>query len=230
MSEINLDELSELFIKNMKGQSNVAQTNQVNEQDLDNYMVSDDGLIPKNKPLDFSQNSIQLTSFDEISHTNEDLKENSTEKNIEKKKRGRKKIDPSLKKPPAPYVKKKDRVQYQKSQKISLQLPVAIEECIRHGFMVVLQPDGYYIEGFYDQTHVNSMLNGFVKLQESDNPMVLIGVDKKGMEYKISTFLDLLKFNHAVWMSCYKKSEHKKPDLKWFAFLFENGLINISPK
>ncbi len=255
MSEINLDELGDMFIKNMKGEI-TSQPIEMDDKDLDNYLVSDDGIVAKNKMNDFSQsilskNELVLNNFNQPVNQNfqpsdfstspsdivpqdlfeqENTKSETNENHVEKKKRGRKKIDPALKKKPQPYVKKKDRIHYEKNEQLSLILPPCIEEAIDKGFVVILQPDAYYIEGFYEQSHEKAFLKGFVRLQESETSTILIGVDKKGIEHRLETFDDLLQFNHVIWMNCYKSPEHRKPDLKWFPFLFEKGLVSISPK
>ncbi len=110
-------------------------------------------------------------------------------------------------------------------------LPVLIDEIIEKGFSVSLVKNGYYIEGFYGiNSSKDSNKLGFAFCQDSTEENSFIFLDAKGHKHIIKSFKDLVVFNSVVWSYFYKISDlYKKPDSKWFPYMLELDVLNITP-
>lgn len=107
-------------------------------------------------------------------------------------------------------------------------LPNLIEELLEKNFNVVLSKDGYFVNGFYSLS--TNGKKGYVFIQDTTERNVLVAYDHKGNPSAIKNFNDLVKFNSQIWSVFYKLEEHKKPDMFWFPYMLELGVLNISPK
>lgn len=108
-------------------------------------------------------------------------------------------------------------------------LPKVIEEVLKNNIEVRLTSNGYYVDGFYGLGADKGQL-GFAFAQETSEPDTLVFYDNKNAKHVIRNFEDLVKFNNHVWGAFFKLSEdYKKPDLKWFSFLLQYGVLSITP-
>lgn len=108
-------------------------------------------------------------------------------------------------------------------------LPKVIEEALANDIPVRLSKNGYYIAGFYG---LNSDTDnaGFAFAQETSEPDALVFYDSKNHRHLVKTFEDLVKFHNHVWGLFFKVSEeYKKPDILWFGFMLQYGVLNIMP-
>lgn len=108
-------------------------------------------------------------------------------------------------------------------------LPKLIGELLNKNFSVVLTQNGYYIEGFYG-IQQNESFKGYIFAQETTEDGTLAFFDAKGHKHYIKTFEELASLNSIVWGQFYKTTdEYKKPNAKWFGFMLELGVLNITP-
>lgn len=108
-------------------------------------------------------------------------------------------------------------------------LPKLIEELIEKEFTIILSNNGYYIEGFYG-LETNSKHKGFAFAQDTSESNTLVFYDTKGHKHLIKNFENLVEFNSTIWGSFIKfAEEYKKPNMKWFPYMFEYGYLNITP-
>lgn len=108
-------------------------------------------------------------------------------------------------------------------------LPKVIEEALANDIPVRLSKNGYYVAGFYG---LNSDTDnaGFAFAQETSEPDALVFYDSKNHRHLVKTFEDLVKFHNHVWGLFFKISEeYKKPDILWFGFMLQYGVLNIMP-
>lgn len=155
----------------------------------------------------------QLNQFEEPKKIEEKTQDVQQENSIVEKKKAKKKDDSGLKVIDNPIRN----------------LPSVINEVLEKNFSVILTKTGYYIEGFYGLGVENGTV-GFAFGQETNEPNVLIFFDSKGHKHVIKSFEDLVKFNNHVWGVFYKISdEYKKPNHKWFGYMLELGVLNITP-
>lgn len=108
-------------------------------------------------------------------------------------------------------------------------LPKLIEELIEKNFTVILSNNGYYIEGFYG-LETNPKYKGYVFAQDTSESNTLVVYDVKGHKTLIKNFENLVEFNSLIWGAFIKlDEEYKKPNMKWFSYMFEYGYLNITP-
>lgn len=108
-------------------------------------------------------------------------------------------------------------------------IPKVIEAALENGIPVTLSKNGYFVGGFYGLNHDNQH-QGFAFAQETSEPNALVFYDSKNHRHLIKTFEDLVKFHNHVWGLFYKVSdEYKKPDMLWFSFMLQYGVLSITP-
>lgn len=107
-------------------------------------------------------------------------------------------------------------------------LPGIIQEALNKNFSVLLNKKGYFIEGFYGIKH-ESGVPGFIFAQETTENNTLVFFDAKGHKHYIKDFNELVSLNSFVWGQFYKSEEFKKPNAKWFGYMLELGVLNITP-
>lgn len=108
-------------------------------------------------------------------------------------------------------------------------LPKLIEEVLKHNIPVRLSSNGYYIGGFYG-LNADKDNSGFAFAQETSEPEALVFYDNKNGKHLIKNFEDLVKFNNHVWGAFFKLSEeYRKPEILWFGFLLQYGVLSITP-
>jgi len=110
------------------------------------------------------------------------------------------------------------------------QLPKLINELLEKNFEIILTKNGYYVEGFYG-LHSGYKI-GYAFGQETTEQNTLVFYDAKGHKHLIKSFEDLVRFNGKVWGSFYKLNngcDYKKPNPKWFNYMLELDILNITP-
>lgn len=106
-------------------------------------------------------------------------------------------------------------------------LPDLINEILDKKFSVRLTNKGYLISGFYGLGDDEN--KGFASVQET-NTGSLIFFDNKGHKHLITNFEDVVKFHNYIWGVFFKISdEYKKPDINWFPYMLQYGVLNITP-
>lgn len=113
-------------------------------------------------------------------------------------------------------------------EKPSRKLPALVEELLEKNIPVRLTKKGYLVGGFYGLGDNEN--KGFASFQETDKSNTLVFFDNKGREHVVQSFEDLVKFNNFVWGVFFKLSEdYKKPDLLWFPYMLQYGVLSITP-
>lgn len=108
-------------------------------------------------------------------------------------------------------------------------LPKVIDIALENNIPVTLSKNGYFLGGFYGLNHDNQH-EGFAFAQETSEDNSLVFYDMKGHKFLVKDFEDLVKFHNHVWGQFYKVSDsYKKPDMLWFGFLLQYGVLNITP-
>ncbi len=139
--------------------------------------------------------------------------------------------------PNTPVVAEKAEQKKVKKAEVSLktidkpvrQLPKIINELIEKNFSIVLNQKGYFVEGFYGISNETSF-TGYIFAQETSEPNTLVFFDAKGHKHYIKSFDELVALNSVVWGQFYKVSDaYKKPNAKWFSYMLESGVLNITP-
>lgn len=110
----------------------------------------------------------------------------------------------------------------------SRKLPVLVEELLEKNISIRLTKKGYLVGGFYGLGEGEN--KGFASFQETNKPNTLVFFDNKGREHIVESFEDLVKFNNFIWGVFFKLSEdYKKPDLLWFQYMLQHGVLSITP-
>lgn len=152
----------------------------------------------------------------EENNLSQNLVNNQSSDDADKKKPGRKSKDDSL-------------GNVQVLEYPNRTIPKIFEELLEKGFNVILAKDGYYVSGFYGLNQ--NTFEGFAFAQDTSEPNTLVFYDAKNNKHLIRNFEDLVFFNSAVWGHFFKVSDKfKKPDSKWFGYMLEFNALNISPK
>lgn len=113
-------------------------------------------------------------------------------------------------------------------EKPSRKLPALVEELLEKNIPVRLTKKGYLVGGFYGLGDNDN--KGFASFQETDKANTLVFFDNKGREHVVESFEDVVKFNNFVWGVFFKLSEdYKKPDLLWFQYMLQYGVLSITP-
>lgn len=113
-------------------------------------------------------------------------------------------------------------------EKPSRKLPALVEDLLEKNIPVRLTKKGYLVGGFYGLGDNDN--KGFASFQETDKANTLVFFDNKGREHVVESFEDLVKFNNFVWGVFFKLSEdYKKPDLLWFQYMLQYGVLSITP-
>lgn len=115
------------------------------------------------------------------------------------------------------------------SDKPNRQLPKLIQSVLDKNFLVLMNSSGYYIEGFYGIKNADAPV-GYIFCQETTEDGTLLFIDSKGHKHYVKSFEELASLNSIVWGQFFKQSEdYKKPNAKWFGFMLELGVLNITP-
>ncbi len=115
------------------------------------------------------------------------------------------------------------------SEKPNRHLPKLIQSVLDKNFLVVMNSSGYYIEGFYGLKHSDAPI-GYIFCQETTEEGTMLFLDAKGHKHYVKSFEELASLNSIVWGQFFKQSdEYKKPNAKWFGFMLELGVLNITP-
>lgn len=113
-------------------------------------------------------------------------------------------------------------------EKPSRKLPALVEELLEKNIPVRLTKKGYLVGGFYGLGDNDN--KGFATFQETDKANTLVFFDNKGREHVVESFEDVVKFNNFIWGVFFKLSEdYKKPDLLWFPYMLQYGVLSITP-
>lgn len=112
--------------------------------------------------------------------------------------------------------------------KPSRKLPPLVEELLEKNIPIRLTKKGYLVGGFYGLGDNDN--KGFAFFQETDKTNTLVFFDNRGREHVVNSFEDLVKFNNFVWGVFFRLSEdYKKPDLLWFQYMLQHGVLSITP-
>ncbi len=124
---------------------------------------------------------------------------------------------------------KKTTANIKVSEKPTRQLPTLIQSVLDKNFLVLMNSNGYYVEGFYGIKSSDTPI-GYIFCQETTEEGTLLFVDTKGHKHYVKSFEELVSLNSVVWGQFFKQSdEYKKPNAKWFGFMLELGVLNITP-
>lgn len=114
-------------------------------------------------------------------------------------------------------------------EKPNRQLPKLIQSILDKNFLVLMNSNGYYVEGFYGLKNTDAPI-GYIYCQETTEEGTLVFLDLKGHKHYVKSFEELVSLNSVVWGQFFKQSdEFKKPNAKWFGFMLELGVLNITP-